>query len=281
MPFQMEVLPVVEVVNESSMISSIIVQPDDSRRWLSMMPGQFIMVWIPGVDEVPMSVSSVGGDPIGLGITVQKIGEATDALCSLEEGSLIGIRGPYGNGFTIPDDGSVERVIGVSGGVGAASTVMAMERAAGTGIHTVNLVGSRSANIMIYRERWEDISDSVRFSTDDGSFGHHGFVTDLLKEELGRMNREDLDTALVITCGPEAMMSAVHGILKEFGVKGQFSLERLMKCGLGVCDSCSASGKRVCQDGPVFGSDEIDLIEEFGKSHRDRAGRKRSLGECV
>lgn len=281
MVIEMEVLPVVEVVRESIIISSIYVQPDDARRWLSMVPGQFIMVWVPGVDEVPMSVSTVGGDPVRLGFTVQNVGEATEALCSLEEGSMIGIRGPYGNGFTIPADGSVKRVIGVSGGVGSASTVMAMERASGIGLDTVNLIGSRSSDIMIFQDRWERISGKALFSTDDGSFGHHGFVTDLLDYELGKMDKEGLGSTLIITCGPEVMMTAVHRIIVKYGVEGQFSLERLMKCGIGVCDSCAVSGKRVCQNGPIFNMRDIGRIDEFGKTHRDRSGRSVPLGEGV
>ncbi|MEA3559959.1 MAG: dihydroorotate dehydrogenase electron transfer subunit [Candidatus Thermoplasmatota archaeon] len=273
-PGSMEVLDVEEVRQESSDIWTIFVRVRNFEKWQDLVPGQFVMVWIPGVDEVPMSVSYLVDGAIG--ITVQNIGEATDALCSLSKGDRIGIRGPYGNGFSL-DDG-VERVIGVSGGVGGASTILPMEWAGKFGMETVNLVGSRNASLLLFKERLEK---RARFSTDDGSFGYHGFVTDLLEEELEHLSPLDRDRTMIFTCGPEVMMASVARILSGYGVKGQFSLERYMKCGIGVCDSCSMSGKRVCMDGPVFYLDDVLEMSEFGNTHRDRSGRSVPLKESV
>ncbi|MFO8052039.1 MAG: dihydroorotate dehydrogenase electron transfer subunit [Thermoplasmatota archaeon] len=278
-PNFMETLNVREVRQESSGIWTIMIGIRAVDRWMEMVPGQFVMVWIPGVDEVPMSVSHLEEGAIG--ITIQSIGEATNALCSLRPGSKLGIRGPYGNGFSLGPDGDMKRIIGVSGGVGAASTILAMEWAARSGMETVNLVGSRDLSLLIFKERWESISDEVRFSTDDGSFGHRGLVTDLLEEELEKISERDRKRTSIITCGPEVMMASVARILKDRGLKGEFSLERFMKCGIGVCDSCSISGKRVCMDGPVFRLDDVLEMKEFGRSHRDRAGRSIPIKECV
>jgi dihydroorotate dehydrogenase electron transfer subunit len=239
------------------------------------------MIWIPGVDEVPMSISYLEKAPFSLGITVQDIGIATNALCGLIPGDWIGIRGPYGSGFEIPSKDEFDTIIGVSGGVGGASTICAMEKAAEDGFQTTNLVGSRSETNMPFRQRWEGISTKLRFSTDDGSLGHHGFVTELLEEELEEMSAEQRSRTMVFSCGPEMMMKGVKQIIEKYGVKGQFSLERFMKCGIGICDSCSMSGYRTCMDGPVFKNDLIDNLEEFGKKHRDRSGRLVPLNECV
>ena len=276
-----EVLEVRELVKESSKVVTLYVQPNHPERWIDMDPGQFLMVWIPDVDEIPMSVSYLEGEPPRIGITVQDVGEATHALCRLKEGDKIGIRGPYGNGFHIPRDGSVERIIGVSGGVGAASTVLALERARSDGIEVVNLVGARSENILIYWNRWNSFSDRLEIATDDGSAGYHGLVTDLLEKELSTIEEKDRETTLVVTCGPELMMKSVHILLKRFGVRGLFSLERLMKCGIGVCDSCALSGIRVCQDGPIFNVEELDKLKDFGVSQRDGRGKLISIRECV
>jgi dihydroorotate dehydrogenase electron transfer subunit len=278
---EMEVLKITGKVLESSTVVTLEMNPTDMDRWNRMEPGQFIMVWIPGLDEIPMSVSFIGGEPRRLAITVQGIGNATKALCGMEEGDLIGIRGPYGKGFNIPDPEDIDQVIGVSGGVGAASTIMALEKARENGIEVVNLVGARSADILIYRNRWNSFSDRLEIATDDGSTGYHGFVTDLLEKELSKMEPGERKRVEVFTCGPELMMKKVHGILDEYDVRGQFSLERLMKCGVGLCDSCAVSGIRVCQDGPVLDFDQLGGLEDFGISQRDRSGRVVSIRECV
>jgi dihydroorotate dehydrogenase electron transfer subunit len=277
----MEMVKVREVRVESSSISSILFSPGEVGRWGSFVPGQFLMVWIPGVDEVPMSLSFMEKDPFTLGITVQNIGEATEALCSLRKGDMIGIRGPYGNGFELPDVNDCDRIIGVSGGVGGASTVLPMEWARSEGFETINLAGARDAGLMLFRERWQMNSTRVLFSTDDGSFGHHGLVTDLLNMELSALTGDQRKRTTIFTCGPEVMMMAVREVIGRYGVAGQFSLERFMKCGLGLCDSCSVSGKRVCMDGPVFTNDDLEGLAEFGKYHRDRSGALVPLKECV
>lgn len=278
-PNFMETLDVAEVRKESSRISTIFVEIRSFEKWMEIVPGQFIMVWIPGVDEVPMSISYL--DEGKIGITVQNIGEATEALCSLSPGDRIGIRGPYGNGFSLSSEGNLKRVIGVSGGVGGASTVLAMDWAKRTGYKTVNLVGSRDSSLLLFKERWNDISDRVAYSTDDGTFGYHGLVTDLLENELNSISDDEKKENLVITCGPEVMMLSVARILDRHGVDGEFSLERYMKCGIGVCDSCSMSGKRICMDGPVFKLDDVLDMEEFGNTHRDRSGRSVPIRECI
>lgn len=276
----MEVLPVSEVVPEAKNLATIKVEPKDIARFKALRPGQFVMVWVPGVDEVPMSVSFLGGSPFSLGMTVQDIGEATHALCDLKKGSLLGIRGPYGKGFKFPRSTGDWTIIGVSGGVGAASTVLAMEEASRRGFHTLNLVGARDRDTLLYRGRWERIGD-VMYITDDGSSGRTGFVTELLKEVIIPLGNDARQRTMVLTCGPEPMLIGVRDLLKGSGIGCQFSLERFMKCGIGLCDSCSVSGHRVCQDGPVFKLSEVQKMEELGNYHRDRSGRKVSLKECV
>jgi len=225
---------------------------------LAFRAGQFVMVWVPGVDEVPMALSSP------CSITVQKVGEATAALCSLQEGDLLGIRGPFGNGF--PDDG---RILAVAGGVGAAPL---RPLVMGGRVDTL-LLGGRSADELLFRH---ELSGAARLllATDDGSAGHHGFVTDLLaREDPAGYDR-------ICVCGPERMMHAVLCTLDRLGIagRGSFSLHRYMKCGIGLCGSCciDPDGLRVCRDGPVFAGDLL-LRSEFGRYCRDASGRKRPV----
>jgi dihydroorotate dehydrogenase electron transfer subunit len=146
---------------------------------------------------------------------------------------------------------------------------------------TVNLVGARDKELILFQGRWEEISNDVLYSTDDGSLGYHGFVTDLLSTELSSLTNKDLKRTMIFTCGPEAMMVALKKVIEPFHVRTQFSLERFMKCGIGICDSCSMSGKRICMDGPILTEEEVSDLKEFGKMHRDRSGTLIPLKECV
>jgi len=225
-------------------------------REFSFRPGQFVMVWVPGVDEIPMALSSP------LSITVQNVGDATGALFALGAGASLGIRGPFGNGFT-----RGEKVLAIAGGVGAAPL---LPLARSDCVMTL-LLGARTESELLFVDQLDECTD-VLIATDDGTQGHHGFVTGLM---------DDLNLAAydrIAVCGPEAMMRAVLAKVSELGFarKAEFSLHRYMKCGAGVCGSCciDPSGFRVCRDGPVFSGDLL-LKGEFGHYLRDASGRKK------
>lgn len=224
----------------------------------SFNPGQFVMVWIPGVDEIPMALSSASS------ITVQRVGDATTALFSLIPGDKVGIRGPFGNGFP-----PSRNILAVAGGVGAAP-LLPVIRAGGV---KKCLLGARSSADLLFPALIRTCTE-LAVSTDDGSEGYHGYVADLFRNE----DLPQYDA--VFCCGPERMMAAVHGILLQSGhpEMGYFSLHRYMKCGVGVCGSCSLDpgGLRVCRDGPVFRGDIITR-SEFGHYSRDASGRRRSI----
>jgi dihydroorotate dehydrogenase electron transfer subunit len=221
-------------------------------------PGQFVMVWVPGVDEVPMALSSA------CSITVQNAGDATGALFALSAGDRIGIRGPFGNGFT-----KGEKVLAIAGGVGAAP-LLPLARA--DCVMTM-LLGARTENELLFLDQLDECTD-VLIATDDGTLGQKGFVTGLM---------DDLDLSVydrIAVCGPEPMMRSVLAKVDEKGAahRTEFSLHRYMKCGVGVCGSCciDPSGLRVCRDGPVFSGDKL-LKSEFGHYKRDASGRKTQV----
>jgi dihydroorotate dehydrogenase electron transfer subunit len=224
----------------------------------TFVPGQFVMVWVPGVDEIPMALSSQNS------ITVQKVGDATAALFAMKAGDKLGIRGPFGNGFT-----RGEKVLAVAGGVGAAP-LLPLARA--DCVMTM-LLGARTETELLFVDQLDECTD-VLIATDDGSFGHHGLVTSLMDDlNLGAYDR-------IAVCGPEKMMRAVLAKVTEKGIehKTEFSLHRYMKCGVGVCGSCciDPSGLRPCRDGPVFTGDILQT-SEFGHHMRDASGRKKNL----
>jgi dihydroorotate dehydrogenase electron transfer subunit len=250
-----EVVTVKEVVPEGKGITTIRFELDRTAR-----PGQFFMVWVPGVDEVPMSVSYTGKVK---GITVREVGAATKALSALRGGDRIGIRGPYGRGFAPPKN----KFLVVGGGTGIAAVMPAVEIANEREIVDVAL-GARNESEIIFEARARKASDNVQVSTDDGSKGYHGTVVAMVDEMLSKGNYGQ-----VIACGPEKMLYYLLQVCQKYGVECQMSLERYMKCGSGLCGSCVIDGKRVCADGPVFFGREIGDMLEFAKSKRDEAGR--------
>ena len=222
-------------------------------------PGQFYMIWLPNVDEVPMSVSYTSAEK---GITVKEVGEATRALGKLKVRDRIGVRGPYGNGYRTPQG----KVLIAGGGTGMASLLPAAEMISDRDRVDV-LIGARTASEIILLERAREASSEVHVSTDDGSMGKKGTVVDLVQEHLG-LKRYDM----VLGCGPERMLSALLKACDKASVECQLSLERYMKCGAGLCGSCVIDGIRVCREGPVFSSAELRKMKEFGSSKRDECG---------
>ncbi len=216
------------------------------------IPGQFVMVWIRGVDEIPMALSYENA------ITVQKVGHATSALFELEECDSFGIRGPFGNGFDLGDG----HILLVAGGVGAAPLAQLAEKAGSSGIRVTTLLGARTKEELLFRERFEATGE-LKVATDDGSEGEHGYVTGLLRT-VKNYDR-------VYCCGPEIMMKKV--LEKVTPHMAQFSLHRYIKCGIGICGACCMDGLRICKDGPVFSGDILKK-SEFGVYRRDECGQK-------
>lgn len=227
-----------------------------------MIPGQFFMIWIPGVDEIPMSVSYIRGDIKG--ITFRRVGSATEALLNLKKGDSLGVRGPYGNGFKIEG----EQILFVAGGTGIAMIAPAIEEAIKKKIKSTAILGIKNEGELFFEKRIKESGAKVFLTTDDGSKGHKGFATDVVK---GIIKKEDFSS--ILTCGPEIMMKSLLDIVGNIPL--QASLERYMKCGVGLCGQCCiGKGLRVCKEGPIFDGNTLRGIKEFGKFKRDAAGRK-------
>jgi dihydroorotate dehydrogenase electron transfer subunit len=222
-------------------------------------PGQFFMVWIPGTDEIPMSASYTDNLK---GVTVERIGEATSALYNLKSGDKMGIRGPYGNGFSTPK-GKTLFVAGGTGIIPIASLVEKIKKK-----DALIVFGTKTKDELFFMSRIKK-SSKVLISTDDGSFCYHGFASDLAKEILGKEKFNQ-----IITCGPEIMMEKILDLGLKNKIRVQASLERFMKCGIGICDSCAINGYHVCKDGPVFDDKKLGKMKDFGKFKRDASGKK-------
>ena len=228
-------------------------------------PGQFVMVWIPGIDEVPMSVSQIGEEK---GITVKRIGEATKALHGLGVGDKIGVRGPYGTYF----ESEGKNILVVAGGIGIAPLAPFIEKAKEEGKSITLVFGAKTSKELLFLDRLRPSCKELHISTDDGSQGYHGFASDLAEEIL---KKETFDE--IMTCGPEMMMKKVAEIAHARNIPMKASLERYMKCGVGICDSCTIDGLLVCKDGPVILGDTLAKLDDFGKQRRDACGRIEAI----
>ncbi len=229
----------------------------------SAVPGQFVMLWIPGDDEIPMSLSYVDG-PLK-GVTVKAMGETSRHVQGIRPGSLIGLRGPYGHPF----DTTPRRILLVAGGSGAAVLAPAAEQARALGASVVVALGATTRQELLFEDRFRAMGAEVHLATDDGSVGVKGYVT-ALAASLLESHRVDV----VWTCGPEVMMRKVVDAAEPHAVPVVLALERHMKCALGLCDACAVGPYHVCIDGPVFPAERIVRLEEFGRFQRDSSGRR-------
>jgi len=224
-------------------------------------PGQFVMVWLPGDDELPMSLSYT--DELSKGVTIKAMGGTSRRVQAIREGDPIGIRGPYGNRFDL----SPKRVLIVSGGSGAAVLAPAASRARAAGKTVTVALGATKSAELLFKERFRAMGARVEVATDDGSEGAKGFVTGVAERLLAS---EPFDA--VWTCGPEVMMKKVIAAARSVPVF--CSMERHMKCALGMCDACALGPYHVCVDGPVFPAEALRSVPDFGAFHRDSSGRR-------
>lgn len=257
------VLPIEKIVDEADGFKTFLF-----RHKLDSKPGQFVMLWLPRVDEKPFSISYQ--DKNRFAITVMKVGPFTEKLFALKEGDKVGIRGPYGNTFSL----NVRKAVLVGGGCGTAPMGFLADELKKKGADVTFIIGARSRNFLIYLDRMKKAGIRTIVATDDGSFGVKGFTTEVLKKFIAR-NRMDM----VYSCGPEVMLKFVAGICDEAGIPCEISMERYMKCGFGICGQCCVDnlGIRVCKEGPVFSGKTIREIEEFGKYKRTASGKKVGL----
>jgi dihydroorotate dehydrogenase electron transfer subunit len=235
-------------------------------------PGQFVMVWIPGVDEIPISLSGINKSGLS-SITVNGVGEASRALNRKKEGELIGIRGPFGNGFVLTG----KTVMVVGGGTGIGPLMPLIEELVKVASKVIVMSGAKSRENLLFLDRLDktlsDVDSELSFTTDDGSYGIECLVTNYVEQKL---KKEPFD--MIYTCGPEQMMYNLFLLTEKYGIPMQASMERIMRCSIGLCGSCTIGKLRVCKDGPVLTSEQLRSVkDEFGKLYLDFTGKKIKL----
>ncbi len=241
------------------------------EEFKSLMPGQFVMLWIPRVGEIPLSVAYYREGRMKLAIA--RRGKVTTYIHeNLKEGDRVYLRGPYGRGFTLPNPSSEFLVVG--GGTGSAPLYYLAKVGVSKGALCDALLGFESEKHLLLIDEFREICRNVYIVTENGGASVKGLPTHYLKDLL-----EEHDYEIVYTCGPEMLLLEVLKICDAAGIKVEASLERLMKCAVGVCGACVLDplGLRVCRDGPVFSSEVLKKISDLGKWWRDFDGRKIKL----
>lgn len=259
------VFPVKQIINEAPDIKTYVFEHN-----LRAKPGQFIMLWLPGVDEVPMSIGWQTDKEFHL--TIANAGDCTDAIHkNIKVGDKLGIRGPYGSTF---DYKNYKNIILVGGGAGTPPMLNLSQAARDAGVKVTVVLGGRTSKHLLYIDKFKSLGCDVKVATDDGSAGYHGFATGVVEKELEKGGYD-----CVYTCGPEIMMVKVANMAKDSGVDCQVSMERYMKCGFGICGQCCLddSGIRMCKEGPVLEGMRALEHPEFGKYKRNAAGELEGM----
>lgn len=231
-------------------------------------PGQFFMVWLPSIDEFPLSPSSIDESKGEVRLTFVVRGDGTRALASRAVGDMIFMRGPYGNGFRFT---SKSPILIVGGGVGTAPLIPLVKQLSESRRDVHVVVGAKSSSDLVHTDELSRLlgEEKVTVATDDGTAGVKGTSVD-----ASRLLLEKIRFSYVYACGPEPMLFKLHRLLLKLGIPHQMLLERYVKCALGVCGSCLIDGFRLCSDGPVFSSSRLKRMKEFGTFSRTSSGER-------
>jgi dihydroorotate dehydrogenase electron transfer subunit len=269
LPIDKNLMRIVEI--EDAIIETSTVKTFIFKDYLSSLsrPGQFLMVWIPRKEEIPLSVM-ISGKKGHAAITIRKNGYASTSLFDKEKGDKLGIRGPLGNSFSL--NRSYKNIIILGGGTGLVPLVSLLSCIKAYDSKFTFIIGARTKSELFFTKiisEWAKKSKIDLFiATEDGSLGTKGYPTDILRDYLSSHN--DID--IIYTCGPEMMMKKVYDLATENSVPMEASIERYMKCGIGICSSCCINDKLVCVDGTIFNLKQIQKLTEFGDSFRNKSG---------
>ncbi len=260
--FQVPLSATVEAfIQESPSIFTLRLQLCDStaRDEYSFMPGQFNMLYLYGIGEVPISIVSDPVDSTLIDHTIRVVGRVTEGLAKLKVGDEVGIRGPFGRGWPLALARDKDLLI-VTGGLGCAPVVAAINFALNRRAHYENIhivQGVKHSDDLIWREqydRWNQMNGVEVLLAADAAGPAWPFHTGQITELLDQVTLSD-DSCLVLICGPEGMMKAAAEKLIDDGISPfsiYVSLERNMQCAVGHCGHCQMGPDFLCKDGPVF-----------------------------
>lgn len=221
-------------------------------------PGQFVIVRIDEDGErIPLTIADFNRDKGTITIIFQEVGGSTKQLGNLNEGDrILDFVGPLGKATHIEKMGNV---VCIGGGIGVAPVYPIARGMKEAGNNVISIMGARNESILILENEMNAVSDKVYITTDDGSKGHKGFVTDQLKMIID----SGLEISLVIAIGPVVMMRSVAETTRPYGIKTVVSLNPIMVDGTGMCGGCRVQvgdeSKFACVDGPEFDAHQVDF----------------------
>jgi dihydroorotate dehydrogenase electron transfer subunit len=229
-----------------------------------VLPGQFYMLSHNG-GQKPFSISHYDGDLIGF--TIMDRGKCSKGMVDAKAGDWFGLTGPLGNTFTTTNHKSY---LLIGGGVGTAPLFFLASHLQGTGARVDILFGARNSSYLDYSNTLIGIENyTIIQCGEDDSCAVQGLVTDSIED---RLKKHTYNTCCI--CGPEPMVLAAIAKVRDSIPSIEISMERYMKCGIGLCGSCVIDqiAARVCEDGPVFTLEELEQSKEFGNYHRNSEG---------
>jgi len=259
-----------EIRQENDTISTFCLELTDKTKPFTFHPGQFCMLSVPHCGEAAISISSSPGILPRFDLSIRKAGELTAAMHTLQAGDQIGIRGPFGTAFPV-ETFSGANLLFIAGGIGLAPLKSVIDFALfrndleDDGAQSITLLyGSRSPKDIAFTtaiNEWQKQGVSCELTVDRGNDswqGHVGLVTELLQNQsIGTKTK-------AMVCGPPLMIRFVISQLTEMGCSSDSiltTLERHMKCGMGICGHCHLDGKLVCKDGPVFSLSQLQNLD--------------------
>lgn len=269
-----------KIVNREEMAQGTIVlnEIEAPRIARKAKPGQFVILQANEKGErIPLTMADVDPQKGTITIIYMIVGKSTTLFGRMKVGDeYFAVIGPLGKATHIENKG---KVVCVGGGTGIAVLHPITRGLKEAGNHVITILGSRNKDLLILEDKMAKVSDTLHICTDDGSKGHHGFVTDVLKDVLAKE-----DIKLVVAIGPVPMMKFVSKITKEKGVPTIVSLNPIMVDGTGMCGGCrvSVGGKTkfACVDGPEFDGHEVDYDELSKRLQAYQADEKTSLEQC-
>lgn len=259
-----------EIIHENRQIATFRLELTRKTTPFSFLPGQFLMLSVPHCGEAAISISSSPTALPLIDLSIRKAGALTSAIHKMKSGEQVGIRGPFGKPF--PMDNFADRdLLFVAGGIGLAPLKSVIDHClfqSGVEDDAVAsltlLYGSRTPADIAFKKaitQWQDQGVDCRMTVDEGDDswqGKVGLVTELLRDI------QITDTTSALTCGPPIMIRFVIAQLSQMGCADEAiftTLERHMKCGMGICGHCHIDGKLVCMDGPVFNLNQLKTMD--------------------
>lgn len=248
-----------EILKKQELVPTIhLMEISAPRIAKKAQPGQFVILRIDEKGErIPLTIADFDRNKGTITMIFQVAGKTTMHLSSLKAGDeLLDFIGPLGNPAHIDNIGTV---VLVGGGVGVAPVFPQARAFREAGNKVISIIGARSANLLLWEDRMREVSDELYITTDDGTKGHHGFVTDIVKKLLEDGTKVDR----VVAIGPPVMMRAVAGATRPFNVRTIVSLNSIMVDGTGMCGACRVlvgnETKFACVDGPEFDAHLVDF----------------------